>query len=179
MLPWVGPAYSRACEYTCDRAGCHVVGDLEQATRGLVVLAAGGRLAQQADLGEFIAQQERTGLFWMSIYELVSSHPYLCKRAAALREFVQPGTARVAARHPLAYPLAPVFGMAAGPAGGGLLMMILVMGFLSAFAIPKFMKMQEKALHSQAVNRMHPSSVRPSPHSSDSATTEEEASQNP
>ena len=40
LTPLLGPAYSRACEYSCDRCGLAVAGDYEAAARGLAVLAA-------------------------------------------------------------------------------------------------------------------------------------------
>lgn len=146
LVPWLGPAYSRACEYTCDRAGLDATGGLEPALRGVAVLAAGGRTAQRLDLAAFMEQRQETGGFWMAVLELSSSHPFLCKRAAALQEFVQPGTVRPVPRNALAYPLAPFFSIAAGPAGaGGAMAMIAVIGILAAIAVPNFIKFQERS----------------------------------
>src|SRR5512145_1881577 len=108
LVPLLGPAYSRAREYTCDRAGAAVAGDTEQAMRGLVVLAAGGKTAAATNLEAFIEQAAEAGTFWMAVLELGASHPYLCKRVAALKEWVAPGTAPAARRSWIAYPLAPV-----------------------------------------------------------------------
>jgi Zn-dependent protease with chaperone function len=147
LVPLLGPAYSRAREYTCDRCGLTVAGDLEQSARGLVVLAAGGKQAGSVDLAAFEEQRLESGFFWMSVLELVSSHPYLCKRAAAIREFVHPGTVRPVARNVFAYPLAPVLGVAAGPAAGaGAAMVVaLVVGILAATAIGGVRKFAEQA----------------------------------
>ncbi len=50
----------------------------------------------------------------MAIYELNATHPFLSKRVAALRT-AKGFASRAAARRPvLAYPLAPVLGIAAG-----------------------------------------------------------------
>jgi Zn-dependent protease with chaperone function len=150
-LPWLGAAYSRACEYTCDRCGFHVVGDLEPSVRALTVLAAGGRLSQQVDLKAFVAQREETGGFWMAVCELVSSHPYLCKRVGALQEWIHPGSVQPVARNPFAYLLAPIFG--AGVGGGalsGVMVFVAVIGVMAALAIPNFMKFQERARAAQA-----------------------------
>jgi Zn-dependent protease with chaperone function len=146
LLPWFGPAYSRACEYTCDRCGHAISGDLEQSKRALVVLAAGGTLAQRADLDEFIAQRNESGGFWMAVYELVSSHPYLCKRAAALQELGAPGTVRPVGRNPFAYPLAPVLGAGAGVGlSSAVWLVAAVIGITAAIAIPNFLRFQERA----------------------------------
>lgn len=145
-LPWLGPAYSRAREYTCDRAGLEVSGSLEAAMRGLGVLAAGGRYAQRIDLQSFMDQRAESGSFWMSVVELSSSHPFLCKRAAALQEFVRPGSVAPVERNVLAYPFAPFFGFAAaGGSAGSLLIVMAIVGMLAAIAIPNFRKFQERA----------------------------------
>lgn len=145
ILPWLGAAYSRAREYTCDRCGLHAVGELEPALRGLVVLAAGGKLAAQADLDAFAEQRLESGSFWMAVGELVSSHPYLCKRVAALQEFDAPGTVREVGRNPLAYVFAPFFGVATGAGASVALIMVVWIGMAAAIAIPNFIRYQEKA----------------------------------
>ncbi len=146
LVPWLGPAYSRACEYTCDRAGHHVVGDLEASMRGLCVLAAGGKLTAEMNLQAFMAQREETGGFWMSIYELVASHPYLCKRVAALAELEAPGSLRPVPRSVPGFVLAPMLGVAAG--GGAsiaLVIVVYVAVVMAAVAVPAFQKYQEEA----------------------------------
>jgi Zn-dependent protease with chaperone function len=156
-MPWAGPAYSRAREYTCDRCGLAVAGDLEQSMRGLAVLAAGGKLAAEVDLAEFQRQREETGHFWMAILELVSSHPFLCKRVGALQEYAHPGSVYPVGRNVFAYPLAPFLGFAAGPAGGAVSSMMLVVaiiGIMAAIAIPNFLKFQERAKEAAARTAM-------------------------
>jgi hypothetical protein len=114
-----------------------VAGDLEQSTRGLVVLAAGGHQAALVDLAVFEEQRLESGSFWMSVMELVSSHPFLCKRAAALRDYHQPGSVQPVKRNVFAYVLAPLFGIAAGPVGGagaGMLVVAMV-GIMSVMGI--------------------------------------------
>ena len=155
LVPWLGAAYSRAREYTCDRCGFAVAGDVEQSVRGLAVLAAGGRHAGKVDLAAFVAQREEAGNFWMAIYELVATHPYLCKRAAAVQEFAAPGTVKEVGRNPWAYPFAPIFGVMAAPASGagGLIVVVAIMGVLAAVAIPAFVKYQERARLGHAVTQ--------------------------
>jgi len=140
-LPWLGPAYSRACEYTCDRCGLATVDALEPAVRGLVVLAAGGRLAQEVNLEAFARQRLESGRFWMATAELCMSHPYLCKRVAALQELTAPGTLPMVKRNPLAYPLAPLLGFSA--VGGSPVLLLVLVGFL--IALPQLRKFTEQA----------------------------------
>ena len=141
FVPWLGTAYSRACEYTCDRCGLAVVEDIEAADRGLLVLAAGGKAAGEANVEAFMNQRLDTGSFWSAAVELGSTHPFLCKRVAALREFRQPGSMSPVSRNPLAYLIAPFtsVGGAAG-AGGGFLVMVFVIGLVAAIAIPSLLR---------------------------------------
>ena len=70
-----------ACEYTCDpRAACQPDG----AISGLLALAAGKLLHSHVDVREFAAQAEKEQNFWTRRVELMSSHPLLPKRVAAL-----------------------------------------------------------------------------------------------
>jgi Zn-dependent protease with chaperone function len=143
VVPWLGAAYARACEYTCDRCGLAGAGDLEQAQRGVVVLAAGGRVASQVDLAAFAAQREGTGGFWSTVLELTSSHPFLCKRVAALTALTNPAAARPVPRSLAGAALAPMLGgFGGGAAGAAPLMMVAVVGMLAAIAIPNFLRYQ-------------------------------------
>jgi len=157
LLPWLGAAYLRAREYTADRCGYSVVGDVEPSMRGLIVLAAGGKHAAQADIPAFMDQRRETGHFWSAVLELVSTHPYLCKRVAALRELDQPGTVAPVPRNVLAYPLAPILGLAAaGPAGGGasLLVIVAVIGIIAAIAIPSLLRARVSANEAAALGHV-------------------------
>lgn len=82
FTPYLGSAYSRACEYTCDRVGAYC--RPEGAIQGLVVLAAGKRLHPEVDVRVFAAQAVTDRGFWVRRAELLSSHPHLPKRVAAL-----------------------------------------------------------------------------------------------
>jgi Zn-dependent protease with chaperone function len=156
FLPWLGAAYSRAREYTGDRCGLAVVQELEPAMRGLAVLAAGGRYAGEVNLAAFAAQREESGRFWMATTELMSSHPFLCKRVAALQELVHPGTVRTVPRTPLAYPLAPILGMTAPGSTSGVLLIVLYLGILVAVAVPNFIRKRDELLQMQSQQQMLP-----------------------
>jgi len=156
FLPWLGSAYSRAREYTGDRCGLAVVEELEPAMRGLVVLAAGGRYAGEVNLAAFAAQREESGRFWMATTELMSSHPFLCKRVAELQNIVHPGTVKPVPRTPLAYPLAPILGMSAPGSTSGVLLIFLYLGILAAIAVPNFLKKREELLQMQSQPQILP-----------------------
>ena len=82
LIPFLGTAYSRACEYTCDTFGGHY--QPNGALGGLLVLAAGNRLYQNVNAQEFIMQVESERGFWIWFSEVLSSHPHLPKRVASL-----------------------------------------------------------------------------------------------
>jgi Zn-dependent protease with chaperone function len=144
IVPLLGSAYSRACEYSADLCGFTAAGNMEAATRGLAILAAGGKYGKLVDMRSFVFQSKDTGGFWASIYELNATHPYLPKRIAALYNNERPGLVPVAKRNILAYPLAPFFGFASA-GGSASLVMIAVVGVLAAVAIPQFEAYRNKA----------------------------------
>jgi len=150
IVPLLGPAYSRAREYTCDLCGHAVTDSLEVSSRALAVLAAGGRAGRRVNLDAFVEQVGETGRFWMAIYELNATHPYLSKRVAAMRAAKGFATRASAPRPALAYPLAPVLGIA----GGGPLVMVMVVTYAALFAsfptLKKyFIQQQQKAAAAQ------------------------------
>lgn len=87
IVPFLGAALSRAREYTCDRYGRVASGSQQGAELGLIILAAGGKLARSVNRASFVAQQNELEGFWMMFANLLASHPPLTKRVAALAEF--------------------------------------------------------------------------------------------
>jgi Zn-dependent protease with chaperone function len=82
LFPFLAGAYSRACEYTCDRFGNAL--EPEGGVDGLLVLAAGRDLYTQVSSTEFINQRETETGFFVRFAEILSTHPNLPKRVAAL-----------------------------------------------------------------------------------------------
>jgi Zn-dependent protease with chaperone function len=84
-VPFLGNAYSRACEYTCDRMAAAYINSPVGATNGLAILAVGKRLFDDLDLVEYIqTANEETGFFiWLS--QVLSTHPPLPKRIAEIQ----------------------------------------------------------------------------------------------
>jgi Zn-dependent protease with chaperone function len=137
VLPLLGAAYSRACEYTCDRCGHAVTGDIDASTRALVILAAGPKTARRVDIDAYVDQRRDTGRFWMAVYELNASHPFLSKRAAALRSAQGLAGVDPVGRNPFSYLLAPFFSFAAGGPQSAILILIIFAGLAAAVAIPR------------------------------------------
>jgi len=131
IVPLLGPAYSRAREYTCDLCGQAVVDDLAISSRALAILAAGGRAGRRVNLDMFVEQVTETGRFWMAIFELNASHPFLSKRVAALRTSTGQRPVANVPRNVLAYPLAPVLGLAAG----GPLLIVMIVTYATVIAM--------------------------------------------
>ena len=84
FLPFLGTAYSRAREYTCDRYGMAVCSDRAAGLRGLAILAAGGVHGRRVDLAVFARQRQDLNRAWMTLGHWFSGHPPLAYRIAAL-----------------------------------------------------------------------------------------------
>lgn len=86
-LPFLGEAYSRACEYTCDRMAAYYTNDAEAAMNGLTILAIGKTLYKRVDREEYLLQSSyEKGLFvWLA--EKLSTHPSLPKRIYAIQQY--------------------------------------------------------------------------------------------
>ncbi|HLA89710.1 MAG TPA: M48 family metallopeptidase [Gemmatimonadaceae bacterium] len=81
-IPFLGQAYSRGCELTCDRYGaaCYTDG----AVAGLLALAAGTRVHQKVNPAIFAEQVTTEAGFWRSLAEVLSTHPILPRRVLEL-----------------------------------------------------------------------------------------------
>jgi hypothetical protein len=106
-------------------------------SRALAILAAGPRAARKMDLDAYVDQRRESGRFWMAVYELNASHPYLSKRVAALRAWQGQGTYERVGRNPLSYLLAPLFGFASGGPQSAVLILVVAAGIAAAIAVPR------------------------------------------
>lgn len=136
ILPLLGPAYSRAREYTCDLHGLACSGSPELAAKGLAALAAGGHRWKTLDALRYASQADASGGFWMSFHELTGSYPWLVKRMARV---LGKGDAQVPRRNAFAWLLALLVPHMPGAAGGAsLLVTVAMVGVLAAVAIPAY-----------------------------------------
>ncbi|HVV51161.1 MAG TPA: M48 family metallopeptidase [Polyangia bacterium] len=145
LIPLLGPAYSRAREYTCDLCGQAVVDNVEVASRALAILAAGGRAGRKVNLDLFVEQVAETGRFWMAIFELNATHPFLSKRVAAIRAAKGMGTRARAPRPLLAYPLAPILWMG----GGGPIALVVIVTYAALLSSLPLVKKYFAAPHAR------------------------------
>jgi len=136
VLPLLGPAYSRAREYTCDQHGLACSGSPEAAAKGIAALAAGGQRWKTLDALKYAGQAHASGGFWMSFHELTGSYPWLVKRMARI---LGEGTVQVPRRNGFAWFLAAFVPHLPGAAGGAsLLVTVAMIGILAAVAIPAY-----------------------------------------
>lgn len=84
IVPFLGSAYSRACEYTCDRMAAHYIQDETASKRALTALAVGGKLAKEVNEFDYLYEASRENGFIAKYSELISTHPTLPKRIAAI-----------------------------------------------------------------------------------------------
>jgi Zn-dependent protease with chaperone function len=83
VIPFLGSAYSRACEYTCDSIGASL--SPKGARTGLLLLASGKRLYKKVNTERFMYQSVSEGGFWSWFAEKISTHPKLSKRVSQFK----------------------------------------------------------------------------------------------
>lgn len=88
-LPFLGKAYSRACEYTCDRLAAYYTGNLEASINGLTLLAIGKALYKKVNRGEYILQSRNEKGFFIWFSHILSTHPPLPLRILELERLAQ------------------------------------------------------------------------------------------
>ena len=78
FVPFLGKAYIRACEYTCDIIAAHLVP--EGAVDGLLILGSGKKLYTNVNPYELVNQAYKDSGFWSWFNEILATHPPLYKR---------------------------------------------------------------------------------------------------
>ncbi len=81
LVPFLGPAYSRACEYTCDSIGNALCP--EGSHEGMLLLAGGKSLFKKINVPAYLDQIYSEEGFTTWLAERFASHPNLTKRIAA------------------------------------------------------------------------------------------------
>lgn len=88
-VPLLGPAYSRAQEYTADNFGYALTPD--GAAGAMAVLGAGKYLNAHVNVHEFADRAATEKGLWLHVVNWQSTHPVLTWRAHALRDRSRPG----------------------------------------------------------------------------------------
>ncbi|PWJ45000.1 M48 family metallopeptidase [Sediminitomix flava] len=89
FIPILSLAYSRACEYTCDRYGAHF--SEQGAFEGILALTAGPHIYAKISLKSFIRDAASQGGFFVWFTEKFSTHPHLVNRVLALKSYTKMG----------------------------------------------------------------------------------------
>ncbi|MCM2676196.1 ankyrin repeat domain-containing protein [Alkalicoccobacillus plakortidis] len=87
-MPFLAQAYSRSCEYTCDREAAYIINNAPAAKRALTILSVGKQVYREVNEDAFVEQisAESHGVVWVS--EILSSHPNLPKRIQSVSVFM-------------------------------------------------------------------------------------------
>lgn len=87
FIPFLSQAYSRSCEYTCDRHAAFTIQNAAAAKRALTLLGIGKKMYSEVNEEAYREQisSESNGIVWLS--EVLSSHPLLPKRIQAIQQF--------------------------------------------------------------------------------------------
>ena len=154
FFPLLGPAYSRACETTCDRYGAYVTDKVEGAVRAMMILAGGKNIGKDMDPLVFSRQSSTHRGFFVSWYELISGYPTSSQRVSRLLAVKEDQSLPPWPRHPLAYFFA-LFSFGGSSSGGGnLLITVMVIAFLAAIAIPNLLRAQIGANDAMAQSKL-------------------------
>lgn len=89
FIPFLGAAYSRACEYTCDSIGYAL--SPSGALKGMGLLAVGPELYKKLDMEAWMSDSEDERGFATFISELFSPHPHLSNRVQAIHRLQKRG----------------------------------------------------------------------------------------
>jgi hypothetical protein len=127
-IPFLGEAYSRACEYTCDQMALFYTGNRQAAANALTILTVGKSLYQQVNIDQHVKESSQESNFFVWLAEKVSTHPATPKRIHHLSIFSgeETNVAFKASRQTKAVLLSLPFVfllLAAGVYGGGKLFM--------------------------------------------------------
>jgi Zn-dependent protease with chaperone function len=153
FLPFIGAAYSRACESSCDRHGAAAAGEEAASLTAMMTLAGGKEAGRKMDPTVYARQNEEYRGFFVSWYELVSGYPTLSRRVRDLSALFPSRSDVAPSRHPLAYLFALCsFGGGFGGRGSFLttFIAIYVIVIMVALAAPAISKAMEKAKEAQA-----------------------------
>jgi Zn-dependent protease with chaperone function len=88
FIPFLSEAYSRSCEYTCDREAAYYTQNGIAAKRALTILGSGKDLYLEVNEQAYLEQikSESNVAVWLS--EVLSSHPRLPKRIQAIGRYM-------------------------------------------------------------------------------------------
>lgn len=86
LIPFLHKAYSRQCEYTCDKLGLYVSRDVTDSCTALTMLGCGcQKLNTRLNLSAFEKQESQVPEVSGYLAEILRTHPRLTRRVLALK----------------------------------------------------------------------------------------------
>lgn len=90
VVPFLGKAYSRSREYSCDRIGAYLSQDVAASRSSLQMLGCGcRRLNYSMSCEAFVQQEAMVPPVFGFLTEIFRTHPRLTRRVAAIRQIVE------------------------------------------------------------------------------------------
>lgn len=150
ILPLLGPAYSRACEASCDRHGAFVAKNMDGAIKAMMVFSGGKHIGKTMSPEAFGEQYKNHRGFFVSWHELISGYPTLSQRVANLSALRDKKPSPKYSRNPFAYVFALISFGGPGSGGSNLFITVVIIGMLAAIAIPNLIRTRVSANDSLA-----------------------------
>jgi Zn-dependent protease with chaperone function len=85
FIPLLSLAYSRACEYTCDRVGFHF--SPKGAIEGVLVMTVGKEIHSHFNVERHLDNAVQTSGFWTWASEKFLTHPHMYNRLLQIKRF--------------------------------------------------------------------------------------------
>ncbi|HAH21361.1 MAG: hypothetical protein A2Y00_01910 [Omnitrophica WOR_2 bacterium GWF2_43_52] len=145
ILPLLGPAYSRACETSCDRHGAFAAKNIDGAVKAMMILSGGKEIGKTMSSQAFSQQHKDQRGFFVSWHELISGYPTLSQRVGHLISLRDNTPLPSYSRNPLAYLFALVSFGGQGAGGSNFFITVIVIAMLAAIAIPNLLRARLRA----------------------------------
>ncbi|HTF18650.1 MAG TPA: M48 family metallopeptidase [Chryseolinea sp.] len=85
LIPFLGLAYSRGCEYTCDRVGFQF--SPQGSAEGILIMTTGKEVYEKFNIALHIENSVENEGFWTWFSEKFLTHPHLYKRLVEIKKF--------------------------------------------------------------------------------------------
>ena len=85
IIPFLELAYSRGCEYTCDRVGYHF--SPKGSVEGVLIMTTGKEIYSKFNIEVHIKNSQENEGFWTWFSEKFFTHPHLYKRLLEIKKY--------------------------------------------------------------------------------------------
>lgn len=87
VVPFLNLAYSRGCEYTCDRVGYHF--SPQGSVEGILIMTTGKEIHSRFNVEQHIKNAQENEGFWTWLSEKFLTHPHHYKRLIEIKKYSQ------------------------------------------------------------------------------------------